>query len=322
MKPWIRLWRRESSRFRSMPLAARTVASYVLKFVDEGGTLPLGSRDAVTAVALTVGAAPSERRWLKPAVEALVAHGYFEARDGLLVIGNFPRYQDDGATPARRSFDVRQTIAEQSRDADTTLTERSHDANPTLARREIPVSARKDTLAQNVLSSEKREIEKEREKERAQAQHDSRLSFETVRDTFAKMRQAHCGATFRPTQREYTKVNDLMDAANACGDDHASRLSALTDAIRGYLASTDEWCVKRDWPIAGMHDFGACLKRGRASTFSASAHLSPLAAAHHEAQEAVRAARARRDDPEEIYRLEQIEAAAMRAMLEPTRRPS
>lgn len=162
MRPWAKLWRRESARFKSLPLAARAIASYVLKFVDAEGALPLGKRDVVTAVALAVSAEPSERRWLKPAVEALLAHEYLVVREGLLVVGNFPRYQDE----SRRENDARPTSEQRSPDVGTTLVEHSPDVDPTLTRREISVSARKDTLAQNVLSSEREEIEKKRESKR------------------------------------------------------------------------------------------------------------------------------------------------------------
>lgn len=154
MKPWIKLWRAESARFRSLPLSARMLAAYILKFVDDGA-IPMGKRDAVTAVAMAIGADPSERRALKPAVQALLDHGYITARDGLLVLDNFPRYQE-------RDNDARPTREERSNVERTTNERRTNDIASTNDRREICVSARNDTLAQNVLSSdtiEEREIE-------------------------------------------------------------------------------------------------------------------------------------------------------------------
>lgn len=175
MKSWIKLWRKESTRFRSMPLSARTVAAYVLKFVDEGGALPLGKRDPVTAVALAVGAVPSERRWLRPAVEALVEHGYFAAQDGLLIVGNFPRYQEDSAPVARRSSVAHMTVDERSSDVSATLVERLPDAYPTLTRREIAVSGENHTLARNVLSSESEKTQTQTHTERVGAGEPGRL---------------------------------------------------------------------------------------------------------------------------------------------------
>lgn len=184
MKPWNKLWRKESARFKSMPLSARAMASYVLKFVDEGGALPLGKRDAVTAVALAVGAIPSERRWLRPAVEALVEHGYFAAQDGLLVIGNFPRYQEESAPIGRRSSNTSPTLVERSSDVGATLAGQTNDASATNDRHEISVSGGNDSLAQKVLSEiseEKESREGERESVRGLAMRSFKKRWESAR---------------------------------------------------------------------------------------------------------------------------------------------
>jgi hypothetical protein len=151
VKPWLKAWRKESPRFRSLPLASRALALYVLKFVDESGCLPMGRRDVYTAVAVAVGADVGERRWLRPAVAALLEHGYLREDGEALVVSNFPRYQDDGTpTPTRRERDASRTRVERESDVNATRVEPEPDASSDL-------STRKPSLARPVLSSEKEE---------------------------------------------------------------------------------------------------------------------------------------------------------------------
>lgn len=96
-----------------------------------------------------------------------------------------------------------------------------------------------------------------------QAVHDELLSFADVQETFSRLRQAHCGATFKPSQRDYERVNQVRDAANGSGTTRTERETALNIAIRGYLASSDSWPSERSWPISGLNDFGRCLAAGR-----------------------------------------------------------
>jgi hypothetical protein len=148
MKTWSKLWHRESPRFRSLPLQARMLASYVLKFVDETGALPMGHRDPVSAVALAIGADMGDRRWLRSAVHALLSHGYLKVTDGDLAVPNYPRYQD-GRPNTNPTRDERETNAKPTRD--------EHETD---ARNDL--SVRKHVLAQDVLLEIREEVRSEK----------------------------------------------------------------------------------------------------------------------------------------------------------------
>jgi hypothetical protein len=285
----VKLWRYESARFQALPYAARALAAYLLKFVDEGGHLPLGKRAPVAAVAIAVGADAHERRALKPAVEALLDHGYLAIQDGLLVVGNFPRYQHES--------DVKPTRSERQVNAKLTSSEREVDAKLTRDEREIRVSARNHVdgvLAQNVLSSEKREEERESQT-RAPVRPiplDERVSHSDAQDAFGRLRVAHGGGPFRASMREHTRVSELADFANAQGATRDERMAALETTIRGYLARADEWATTRGWPISGMQDFGVCLAAGRKLVAPVSQRdtsaLTPLEQLRHERESLMR----------------------------------
>lgn len=252
MKPWSKLWRRESGRFRALPLAARAIAAYVLKFVDAEGRLPIGRRDPVTAVALAVAADTGERRWLKQAVEALLAHGYLVVEDGDLVVANYPTYQDDGATRDRRPRDAKTTPTEREADVLTTSTRRDSNASATRLEREtdarIDSSTRKDTSAQNVLSQreEKREEKGEEKRESARASSPVSSLAEHIRAGYAshferalptqRLPREACGLTAPVWAELAREVGDaatadrLLDAAFA--DDFVVRSGFKPNAIR------------------------------------------------------------------------------------------
>ncbi len=303
MRPWAKLWRRESSRFKSLPLAARAIAAYVLKFVDAEGALPLGRRDVVTAVALAVSAEPSERRWLKPAVEALLAHEYLVVRDGLLVVGNFPRYQDE----TRRENDVRPTSEQRSPDVDTTLVERSSNVDPTFTRREISVSTRKDTLAQNVLSSEREKIEKERDSKR-----------ESTRARLVKGFQKRWQDA-RKAMWPGTKQDPEWDAAAKFITTTAemrgvSVESLATEALDSWFA--DEWVIANKHPTANFpRHIAKHIDKSPmpATTPQPAAPKSPERAALSAALAALEAARGRPEEPEATERVMAARRAVARS---------
>ena len=146
------------------------------------------------------------------------------------------------------------------------------------------------------------------------------LSFADVENVFSLRRKAAGGAPYRNRQhRDDSHLEALAEAANASAPSRGARLAALRDGVDRFAA--DPKAREAGCPIGWMAADPERWLTAPADAQTTTA-TSPLAAAHAEAQEAVRVARARRDDPEEIYRLEQIEAAAMRAMLEPPRRPS
>lgn len=265
MKPWAKLWRRESARFRSLPLSARAIASYVLKFVDDEGSIPLGKRDPVTAVALAVAADPSERRWLRHAVTALVGHEYLVVRDGLLVVGNFPRYQEDvPQAPRGRERSTPKTVAEHSSDVSPTVVEQTTDNGPTMVRHEIDVSVRNETLAQNVLSISEEIIDRRRENQTRVREEfrtfEDKILMHEIEKTFSGLRDAAGAGTWkRSGTYGYQNLVNFTDWANdvAQGETKSARLESVREAILGWLMESGEKVVKARWPLTWLSDPGA-----------------------------------------------------------------
>jgi hypothetical protein len=98
---------------------------------------------------------------------------------------------------------------------------------------------------------------------RATPQLDERVSFADAQDAFSRLRVEHGGGPFRAQMRDHAKVTELADFATSTGKTRAERVAVLEAVVRGYLATADQWCIDRGYPVSGMHDFGVLLARGR-----------------------------------------------------------
>lgn len=129
-RPWVKLWRDEHGLFGRLPLFARALAAEILKVTEMDGTIVLGGREPVEALALALGADVGDRRLLRKYLPMLVEVGYV-VRDGdVLRLPAWYRRQEIDA-PANR------TRTERESNANETRVEREPDANRTRTEREI-----------------------------------------------------------------------------------------------------------------------------------------------------------------------------------------
>lgn len=254
-RPWAKLWRYESRRFRALPLRARMLAAYMLKVVDDTGTLPLGGRDPVTAVALAVAADVGDRRWLRSDVEVLLEHGYVKVEGDTMLVSNYPRWQelDDiadatesetaprGPTSTRRESNPNTTRVEPERDTSATRVEREPNAR-------IDSSPRNDSLARTVLSEEREKREERREGERSHASSPTTLpSLDEIASTFGALRKAAGYGGFKRARSQFRDEERLRIIEHWLSSEADPR-RALERAIRGFLMCTKARDAK--YPLA------------------------------------------------------------------------
>jgi hypothetical protein len=94
---WRKLYIREEGSFASLSYSARALAGQLLKHCDGTGRLyARRGEDIKDAICFRVGANRGERRFVRPAVDELLADGYLVAQDGYVRIRNFTRVHGGG----------------------------------------------------------------------------------------------------------------------------------------------------------------------------------------------------------------------------------
>lgn len=157
-RPWFRMYREERGTFAQLPFVARAVFREILTLTDDAGVIVIGRKDPAEAVAFALGADRSDRRTLNRVMPLLLEDGCLVHEGQTLRAPNFPRFQGDNHRPLSNHSP---TTLEPLTGHEETLTDKSPTSTDDL-------SVRNDVLAQNVLSSERRE-EKNRGEERENA---------------------------------------------------------------------------------------------------------------------------------------------------------
>lgn len=169
-RPWVKLWREERGRFGQLPLFARALGAELLKVTEMDGSIVLGGRDPIDAIAIALGADAGDRRLLRKYLPMLVEVGYLEREGDVLHLPAWFRRQGLDVANATRT--------EHEQDASATRTVREPDANATRTRREIegkPSEGLSGTQSADQEGEGEREEEGEGEKRsapRAAAQPD------------------------------------------------------------------------------------------------------------------------------------------------------
>lgn len=242
LRPWAKLWRYESPRFRALPARARLLAAYLLKVVDDAGRLPLGHRDPVTAVSLAIAADVADRRWLRVDVALLLEHGYLKADGDTLLVSNYPRWQelDDvieatdaappspASPPSRRETNATSTRDERDSNVSATRDERETDAR-------IESSVRNDSMARTVLLEDREKREERREGEGGNTTTPSIPSLDEIASTFGSLRKAAGYGGFKRARSQFRDEERLRTIEQWLSTESDPR-ATLERAIRGFLA--------------------------------------------------------------------------------------
>lgn len=235
MRPWAKLWRRESPRFRALSYGARALGAYLLKFVDDTGRIPMGKRDALSTVAIAVGADAGDRRRLRVELAELLEHGYVQVDDGALTVTNYPRYQDYRAPVARRESNANSTRTEHELDANSTRVERELDARNDLTTED-------HSVARSVLS----EMEEEREENGEGREGETRASALATAPMERMLR-----SLTRPTQLE-AEVTALVSETRQAAGGAPYRPQGHRD--RSAVQSLAQWAADPDFGLAKLRE--------------------------------------------------------------------
>lgn len=324
-RPWFRMYREERGSFAQLPLVTRGIFDETLKLTDDKGVIQLGARSPADAIAYALGADRADRRALKKAIPELLADGCLVHVGNTLVAPGFGRFQADPNAP-RPNHDGATTEPRTDHEPTTTEQRPNHDGAT-----KIDLSTRKDTLAQNVLSSEERVEEiRERVDAGAPAYETSVSAFDRascgpppvspgllsradVAKVFSAIRVEHSRGSWRSQgQRDDDRLDALAAWANADGVDRAARLLALDGAVRGFMADDSARVRDARYGIAYLTDPGAYLVAHRAKQPGAPRHIQ--AGLSPERQALARAQEAYSRDPHNPEALSALRAARTRLL--------
>lgn len=232
-KPWFRTWRKESSRFRQLPLYVRAIAGEILKLTDDDGVIWIGDKAPSDAIAFALGATKGDRRMLARDVDALIAVGYFRHEGDRLVASNFRLWQDQepGDDALAPVVNRQRTVNEPTTNGRRTGDDAPRTVNEPSTKSES--STRNDSLARDVLLSEREEGEKEKRERGAPAL--SVPTLDEIASTFGALRKAAGGGGYKRNRSQFRDEERLRAIEHWLSAEVDPRAS-LEGAIRGFLA--------------------------------------------------------------------------------------
>lgn len=245
-KPWFRTWRKETPRFRQLPLYVRAIAGEILKLTDDEGVIWIGDKAPSDAIAFALGATKGDRRMLVRDVEALLAAGYFRHDGDRLVAANFRLWQDrepgddvfePPASRARTSNEPTTNRREPSTNEQRTGDEPPRTVNEPSTRGES--TSRNHSVARPVLLSEsEREGDTEGEGDtrvRASTPAPSIPTLDEIASTFGTLRKAAGGGGYKRNRSQFRDEERLRAIEHWLASE-ADPKASLDGAIRGFLA--------------------------------------------------------------------------------------
>lgn len=125
MKPWIKMYRHQSARFRSMPATVRAYHHLLLLEADENGEIHIGDLDPVAAVNRLLANDRSDRRAIAKAVPTLIENGYLSHDGDRLTFPKFAKRQTKSEPSSGREDAT--TVPPSGHDRATTVPRSGHE---------------------------------------------------------------------------------------------------------------------------------------------------------------------------------------------------
>ena len=295
-RPWCRLYRHESARFRQLPLRARALHAELLKLTDEAGVIHLASgRPPADAVCFALGADRSDRRMVRTVLPMLLEAGFLTHEGDSL---RFPKWHDRQRAPLSVDEAMGPTTDANVSQTPTAPAPNTSDAGPEhvpntsgTGPKQVCNPDRQDKGPESlgsVLRVEKSrsDLDSDPDRERRGTPSPSRSSAETpdlrrlALSGYAKRYEAKRGAAYVLAGRHNSAFVQLAELAQRQAQiDGRDPRQVLTRALDALFASEESFVVEADYPPKLL---ASQWGRFYAPPAAAHAHRPMTAAEQHE----------------------------------------